>query len=388
MIRICFFINSNDNYNPEGGGVQRITRVLFDEFTKLDVITYLLSPPGSDAKVYSEYEIVLPSQVIDSAENIDFVREFIKVKEINIFINQDGFNSPTLNLLYKIKGLCKILSVHHNCILCLYEKYPEIFAFNKGAFLTKIVDFGNLWSIVKFLFRIRQRLLWRRMLKLSDGVVLYFDSFRKELKTLTGIESEKIYIIPNPAPFEISDKKNRINKRVVYVGRIIYNQKRVDRLMELWRRLHNEFHDWSFDLVGNGSYLEEAKRFAEIHNLDRIYFNSMQNPVPFLDQADIFTLTSDFEGYGMVLIEAQARGTVPVAFNCFSAIDEVIKRDVSGVIVNDNDLNSMYVEVKRLMRSKEYLLEMREAGATQVNKFDKRQIALCWHNLFVNLIES
>jgi glycosyltransferase involved in cell wall biosynthesis len=385
MMKVCFYINSNDNYNPQGGGVQRITRVLFDEFTKLQVETYLLSPPSNDVREYLEYEIVLPSQDIDSIENINFVREFIKIRQIDIFINQDGFNPPSLNLLYNIKGLCKVISVHHNCILCLYAKYTEIFTANRSKLLTKIINTFNLWAIVKFLFKKRQQFLWKRMIELSDGVVLYFDSFRKELEILTGIESDKIKIIPNPAPFDIFEKGKKINKKIVYVGRVINNQKRIDRLMELWRKLHEEFPDWSFDLVGDGAYLGEAKMYADTYSLNRIHFYGMQDPIPYFDQADIFTLTSDFEGYGMVLIEAQARGTVPVSFNCFSAIGEVIENKVSGIIVNDNELSSMYFEMKKLMQNNDYLLNMREAGPSQVVKFNKSQIGLSWYRLFLSI---
>ncbi len=386
MIRVCFFINGNDNFNPQGGGVQRITRVLSEELSKLEVVTYFLSMPNYNEEInYKENELVLPSQTLDSKENIHFLRNFIKAKEIDVFINQDGFNPRVLNLLNKIRDLAKIISAHHNCILCLYDRYPEIFKFNRGVLFTRIVNAIGLWGGVKFLFKVRQKILWARMLRLSDGVVLYFDSFQKELKTLTGIESDKIHIISNPAPFEISNNRKSLQKKIVYVGRIVENQKRIDRLMELWRRLHNEFSDWTFDLVGSGYYLEEAKRFARRYDLNRIHFHGMQNPLPYWDDADIFTLTSDFEGYGMVLIEAQARGTVPVAFDCFSAIGEVVERDKSGIIVTDHSLDSMYVEVKKLMKNKEKLLNMRSSGSEQVKKFDKSTIAMRWKELFHNI---
>lgn len=386
MIRVCFFMSGSDNFNPQGGGVQRITRVLSKELIGHEVITYFLSMPNYNEKItYEERELVLPNQILDSKENVQFLRKFIGTEGIDVFINQDGFNPRTLNLLGRIKDLTKILSAHHNCILCLYDRYPEIFKINRGVWFTRVVDFFGLWDLIKIFFKVRQKFLWSRMLALSDGVVLYFDSFRDELKKLTGIESDKIYIIPNPAPFEILNDRKNINKRIVYVGRVIENQKRIDRLMPLWRRLHGEFEDWTFDLVGKGYYLEEAKRFAKKNNLDRIHFHGMQNPLPYWDQADIFTLTSDFEGYGMVLIEAQARGTVPVTFNCFSAIGEVVERDMSGIIVDDNKLDSMYVAVKSLIENKELLLNMRNAGSEQVKKFDKSKIAMRWYTLFQKL---
>jgi glycosyltransferase involved in cell wall biosynthesis len=385
-MRVCFFINSRDNFNPQGGGVQRITRVVANELTNLGVVTYLLSMPNESEKItFDEREIALPNQKVDSKENILFIREFIEKEGIEVFINQDGFNSHTLNLLAKIQGSTKIISAHHNCILCLYERYPEIFKFGRDPKLTNIVNLFGLWGVIQFLFKIRQVYLWHRMLRLSNGAVLYFDSFKNELRSLTGITSDKIHVIPNPAPFDIIENKESFNKRIVYVGRIVENQKRIDRLMELWKRLHEDFDDWTFDLVGSGYYLEVAKDFAKKNNLERIYFHGMQNPLPYWDNGDIFTLTSDFEGYGMVLIEAQARGTVPITFNCFSAIGDVVERNKSGIVINDNNLDSMYYEVKKLMDNRNQLLAMRKAGYEQVKKFDKSKIANSWLDLFNSL---
>lgn len=386
MIKLCFFAANSTNFDPQSGGVQRITRVLSDELFKLGVKVYFLSLPNLDVEInYKKKEIVLPSSKIDSAENVTFLKQFLATQKIDIFINQDGFRPQTLNLLKQVQGLTKIISAHHNCVLCLYEKYIDIFKINRNATLTKVVTNLRLWGIVKYLFKVRQKFLWQKMLRLSDKVVVYFDSFIEELKALTGIESDKILAIANPAPFEILDKKKQLNKRLVYVGRIIKNQKRIDKLMELWKRLHNEFEEWRFDIVGSGNYLNEAKKYAKVNKLDRIKFHGMQDPLPFWDSADIFTLTSDFEGYGMVLIEAQARGTVPITFNYFSAIGDVVENQNSGIIINDFEIDSMYVEVKKLINDNILLSNMKQAGARQVGKFDKGEIVSKWYKMVKEL---
>jgi len=388
-MKICFFKNSSGNFNSNAGGVQRITRVLVDEFQKMGIEVLLLSMPDFKSTTnYESNEFCLPSGSLNSPENINFIKKLINQEKIEILINQSGIEPDSLKFIKIIRGYVKIISAHHNCISCLYERYPEIFKYNRNPILTKLISDLKLWGLVKYLFRLRQKFIWRKMIKISDAIVLYFDSFEKELYDLTGISTKKTHIISNPSPFLPKLRtESLINKRIVYVGRIIENQKRIDILMELWKRLHDNFENWNFDMVGEGPYLETAKKFAKQNDLNRINFYGMRDPLTFWDESDIFTLTSDFEGYGMVLIEAQSRGTVPVTFNCFSAISEVVENNKSGIILKKNTVEEAYKTVKNLMENSDEILKMRKEGVLHVEKFDKKLIANQWLNLFKKITE-
>jgi glycosyltransferase involved in cell wall biosynthesis len=140
-------------------------------------------------------------------------------------------------------------------------------------------------------------------------------------------------------------------------------------------------------MVGEGPYLETAKLFAKKNGLNRINFHGMRDPLTFWDESDIFTLTSDYEGYGMVLIEAQSRGTVPVTFNCYSAISEVVENNKSGIILKENTVDEAYKTIKNLIDNEDEILRMRKEGVLQVEKFDKKLIAKQWFNLFKKITE-
>lgn len=388
-MRICFFINSNDNFNINAGGVQRITRVLADEFEKIGITSFFLSMPNTRHNItYKDNEFCLPESNLKSSQNIVFIKKLVAEKNIQIIINQYGLDISGLKFFEQINKQVRVISVHHNCISCLYEKYSEIVKNSRGAAFTNLITKLKLWPIVMLLFRLRQRLIWRKMIKVSNAVVLYFNSFEKELFNLTGIKSNKIHIIPNPAPYEYKERSgNIVNKRIIYVGRVIKLQKRIDILMQLWKKLHDEFHDWTFDLVGDGDYLALAKEYAKENNLTRVTFYGLQDSLPFWEKSDIFTLTSDFEGYGMVLIEAQARGTVPVAFNCFSAIDEVIENNQSGIILKENTVDEAFRVVKDLIENENEIIRLRRYGGQQALKFNKEIIAKKWMSLFKEICE-
>jgi glycosyltransferase involved in cell wall biosynthesis len=388
-MKICFFVNSNDNFNPNAGGVQRITRVLVDEFSKGGIETIFVSMPNTKKTInYEHNEFCLPSGDLNSQENITYIKKLINQKKIKIFINQYGIDLTSINFIKKIKNDVQIISAHHNCISCLNDKYREIFKQGRSPILTKLVDNLRLWILVKYLFRLRQKFIWSKMINISDAVVIYFNSFENELFELTGIKSKKIHIIPNPSPYIPRLRAdNLVHKRIVYVGRVIELQKRIDILMELWKKLHQNFEEWAFDMVGDGAYLETAKQYAKDNGLNRITFHGIQDPLPFWDESDIFTLTSDFEGYGMVLIEAQSRGTVPVTFNCYSAISEVVENNKSGIILKENTVEEAYEIIKNLIENEDEILRMRHEGVLQAKKFDKQLIAKQWLNLFKKISE-
>jgi glycosyltransferase involved in cell wall biosynthesis len=84
----------------------------------------------------------------------------------------------------------------------------------------------------------------------------------------------------------------------------------------------------------------------------------------------------------MVLMEAQALGTVPVAFDCFSAIGEVINDGVSGIIIRDSDEQKMYEEVATLMKDEGKLMKFKANGLEKVADSNRSLIAKKWVKLF------
>ena len=381
-MKICFYKNSAGGYNAEDGGVQRISRVLSEELTLLGFEVLYLSTASTKAPAQTDVHF-LPDVEIATENNISALHTFLKEKEIDVFLNHSGFNDKTLRLLAGVPEDVKVISVHHNCIRCLYERYADMFRINRGALINRVVNTFGLWWLVKRLYLVRNTFLWNKMLGLSDAAVLYFESFAEELYDLNGIKSEKIKIITNPSPFDLKEEASeRFSKNIVYVGRIEENQKRIDRLLTLWSRLHQAFPDWTFDMVGDGSYLSTAKAKAKELGLDRITFHGKQDPLPYWDKADLFTLTSDFEGFGMVLMEAQSRGVVPITFNCFSAVHQLVNDNVSGYIINDFDEEEMFEKTAELMRDVDKLRSFKQNAVKSTGPYDRKVIAQKWVDLF------
>ena len=122
-------------------------------------------------------------------------------------------------------------------------------------------------------------------------------------------------------------------KEVIYVGRLDYNQKRVYRVIETWSLIENEYPDWKLTIVGDGPERNNLECLAQNLNLHNICFVGFQPPVPYYKRASILLLTSEYEGFPLVLPECMSLGVVPVAYGSYSAVSDIINDGKNGIIV-------------------------------------------------------
>ncbi|MGK7390765.1 MAG: glycosyltransferase [Candidatus Cyclobacteriaceae bacterium M2_1C_046] len=373
---------------PEEGGVQRVTFTLAEEFQKRGYSVWFLTlqkKPVNKAGTDNR-QLYLLDDKINSIKNKEFVLELIKKKQITVIFNQGGIYKHVTDFVEPLhkKGI-RVFTVHHNCVSCLNKRYREIILANKkGNYFWRIIDKPIIWKILKEINRIKYGRLFKRAINNAAGLVLLSRSFISELEHYGVSPDNRIKAIYNPAPFKpdinaLEEKENRI----LYVGRLRIGQKRVDRLLRIWHQLHTEFSEWEFDVVGDGVERKQMEDYVSKHKLNRISFYGFTDPRPFFRKAKFFTLTSDFEGYGMVLVEAQAYGVIPLAFDCASVIHEVIADQISGVIVK-NFNESMYVDkIRQLIKNDFQREKMALAGIKHITSFNIEIIVNEWEKLFI-----
>ncbi len=127
--------------------------------------------------------------------------------------------------------------------------------------------------------------------------------------------------------------------------------------------------------------MEELREYAKLNGLDRVIFHGFQDPKEFYIRAKIFVMTSDYEGLPMTIIEAQTLGAVPVAYNSFSSITEIITKD-SGIIIDFGDDHGFEMAIQTLMSDSDLLQKMMVSGLQNAQKFAPDIIAQKWMELF------
>ncbi|WP_366657476.1 glycosyltransferase [Fodinicurvata sp. EGI_FJ10296] len=175
----------------------------------------------------------------------------------------------------------------------------------------------------------------------SRGVVL-------DLAHLSGMDPNRFTVINNPVPFPsgassaaVADAERRWGraegKRILTVGRF-KSVKNHSLLLKAFSSLVRRC-EASLMFVGNGELEPELRAQAASLGVDRrvIFAGFQPNPIPFYHTADLFVLSSDYEGFGNVIIEALACGTPVVSTDCPTGPREILEDGIYGRLVPVGD---------------------------------------------------
>ncbi|MDD3125201.1 MAG: glycosyltransferase [Candidatus Kapabacteria bacterium] len=190
--------------------------------------------------------------------------------------------------------------------------------------------------------------------------------------------AEKIIVLYNGISFNgFENIKEEHNTPVIgTIGRLSY-QKRHDLLVSIAKKLHDKNIDCHFIIGGDGELKNKIrKQIADNHLENYVEMSGfVNNPHEFLQQTDIFILTSEWEGFGYVLAEAMRARKPIVAFNT-SSIPELIEDNKNGFLIPWNDTEAFADALIALLKDKKKREEMGDCGynyALQKFDFEKNQ---------------
>ena len=199
-----------------------------------------------------------------------------------------------------------------------------------------------------------------------------------------GIDRSKILSIPNMLTFPIEGKISfDKGKEVLIVARMDERSKRIKLALRIWGSISHKILEqgWKLTIVGDGEDLTYYKEYVEKHNMKNVSFEGRQNPLPYYQRADIFMMTSALEGWPMTLMEAMQNGCVPIVFDSFKAVYDIVDGN-SGIIVPNNDVETYIRELERLMRDDDYRKRLAKNALKDCQRFSKDRIVGQWFELF------
>src|SRR5690606_13772554 len=146
----------------------------------------------------------------------------------------------------------------------------------------------------------------------------------------------------------------------VTVARIDNTQKRIDRIIEVAKKLKENGQTFQWFIVGDGPDRLTLESQTKKENLDDcVFFEGFkQNPYPYVKNADCFVLASDYEAQGMVISEALIVGT-PVITTDFPAAREFVVDGINGKITARNT-ESLFEAVASTLNNPNILKSFRE----------------------------
>ena len=372
--------------HPFSGGVERVTFLLANYLESKGYKVFFLGLTD-DNSIKDKRQFLLPDpSSFLSQKNITFFRSFLIEKSIKIVINKGGTDPETSSFAYncKIEGV-KLISNVHNSLLGTVKNFSSVhkIKFDKTGigWLLPLTQTKIVKNLLLKLYKKKYAKHYKSLCEKSDYVILESDKFKEEL--MFFMDGQSIDNVNGISNFVLLEETTRIEKKkeILFVGRINTSQKRVDLLLEIWSLLYDKFPDWSLNVVGGGEELESIKRLSGQLGLQNIFFYGFQNAKPYYESASVICLTSSYEGFGVTLIEAMHYGAVPIAFDSYLSVTDIIDDAVNGCLITPFNTKEYANALSKLMSSKKELESYSAKAVQKAKNFDLSIIGQQWLEL-------
>lgn len=336
---------------PAIGGMETVTATLANAFTaeghRVSILSHRSAETiGESARVCQGVTVFhMPGEEFLSARNTAFLQSTIKNYQIDLIIFQDSY-APIEKNLFTGELAVPVVVCEHNSPFRV--KSYECSSQNPIRRLLGCLKFSLLREHRYRKDGARRRYLYER----SECYVLLSTRFFGEFRAVTRLaDTRKLMAIPNPYPGGSHILPNEKRNEVIFVATLA-PWKGCDLLLEAWRRICCQRLDWQLTIVGDGPERQKLEKMANEYGLKNVSFEGYRSdPTPYFGRAKILAFPSRFEGWGLVLIEAMAKGCVPVAFDSYSSVHDIVQDNVNGIIVPAFDVAAYAVELLRLMQT-------------------------------------
>lgn len=375
-MKIVYLIHST--YNP--GGMERVL---------LNKVTWLVGKMGWDVTVVTT----------DQHDRPSFYPFPEGVKMIDLGVNYSEDNGKPF--LKKLLGFLKRRRLHEKRFKALLEQispdvvdcfYPGECSFVPGLKdgSKKVMELHqsklfhhqyNRTGLMGLADKVRARMDERLVRKFDRFVVL-----TEEDAKLWG-EIPNIRVIPNAANFIAEKYSDCTAKRVIAVGRLDY-QKSFDRLIMVWEKVHEKMPDWRLDIFGQGEWKEMLQRMIDERRLhDCVKLNGPTKDIgKEYAESSMLVMSSHYEGFPMVMIEAMACGLPAVCFDFKCGPRDIIVEGENGLIVPDGDIEGLAEAIVRLMRDEELRKRIGENAKRVVETYSEEKVMGQWVNLYEEIV--
>ena len=228
--------------------------------------------------------------------------------------------------------------------------------------------------------------------KMDERLVRKFDSFvvlTEEDAQMWG-DVPNIKVIPNAAKFISDGYSNCEEKRVIAVGRLDY-QKGFDRLIEAWGLVQktDKYSDWHLDIFGQGEWRDMLQHMIEekkIANTTHINSPTSQIGKEYV-KSSMLVMSSHYEGFPMVMIEAMACGLPVVTFDYKCGPRDIIDHESNGLLVKDGDIAGLAEALMRLMDDEDLRRKIGENAKLVVERYAEDRVMWEWQKLYKKLLD-
>ena len=219
--------------------------------------------------------------------------------------------------------------------------------------------------------------LFGLMERKADAVVCLTHDDAKEFQL-----AKNVYVIPNFINIPHQKVKDYSCKKAIAVGRL-EQQKGFDRLITCWKNVAKQYPDWQLDIYGTGSLyhiLQEQITNLGLEKQVKLCGRG-ENMMEIYPNYSLHVMSSHYEGQGIVMLEAQACGLPSVTFDFKYGANEIIRDEINGIIVRQNDNEAFITAICKMINSESLRHNLGMKAQTMAIQYSKFNIFQKWLEL-------
>lgn len=348
-------------YTLDIGGIETALVTLLNELVKKYDITLVLENKQGIFLSELNNEIKVIEYNPNSSKNAVIRRTINLIKRIKFIVRfKNKFDFAASFATYsKMGSFCARMASKNNALWC-HAKYSRIFNNQK-----EMEDFFKFVSYEKF----------KNIIFVSKEGAEDFAKVFPEVKENIIVCNN---LINNKKILDMSNERIELQREnfptFLNVGRQEEKQKRLTRIIEAAKILANEKYEFRILMVGDGPDSEKYKKMVKDNNLEEfvLFVGKKKNPYPYFKISDSVILTSEYEGYPVVYVEAMVLGVPILTTNVSDSKEEIDGK--YGIVIQNNSPEEIAKTMKEIIKNKEKYIE----------KFD----ANLFNNIVINKIEN
>lgn len=326
-----------------------------------------------------------------SADNVSLLRNILIEERIDVVINQWGLPLVPIKVINKARKALdiKVISVFHNDPLENGRLQGVKTAMEKTRNPIRKAVLAMQWLVFRCITGYAMGYVYRH----SDLFEVLSPSFVAHFKRFTGIRNPRRLVVQTN-PVTLSSKGFEYNaankhKEVIYVGRLDHIQKRVFRIIDTWALIGCMYPDWRLTIIGDGEERGNLERMVQEKGLRRVSFEGFQSPRDYYERASVLILTSEYEGFPLVITECMSFGVVPVVYGSYPAVYDIIEDGKDGMIVPKTadgfDVKAMAGKLELLISDPKGLEKKARAAIVKSDNWSVERICEQWSNVLNGL---